>query len=186
MKWKKVKSKVGVSKSDSCDGYLIESSEKEARRIIESLKGSGKRIGVVGGDDAFNRRAVESLRIDYLVSAERVQGKDSLKQRDSGINHVVAKEMAKRGVVLVVDFAEIAGLRGAARGIPSREGTKVPSLSGKAQALRLERVIQNIKICRKAKCRIEIWGSEDKKALVSFGVSLGMSSSQAAEVMGNR
>ena len=163
MKWKEIGSKAEVSKSDECDGYLIEASEKECRRIIESLKGSGKKIGVVGGDDAFNRRVVESLKIDYLISPERGNKKDSLKQRDSGINHVVAKEMAKRGVVLVVDFAEISNLK------------------GKEKALRLERVIQNIKICRKAKCKIEVWGSEDKKALVSFGVSLGMSSLQNAE-----
>jgi len=65
---KKIKSKSGVFSDDNCDGYLIESSEKEARRIIESLRGSDKKIGVVGGDDVFNRRVVETLRVDYLVS----------------------------------------------------------------------------------------------------------------------
>jgi len=78
---------------------LIDSSEKETRRIIESLKGSGKVIAVVGGDDAFNRRAAESLKINYLV-LQKGRQKDGLKQRDSGINHVVAKIAKEKGIDL--------------------------------------------------------------------------------------
>ena len=51
------------------EGYLIESSESEARRIIASLKDK-KFLGVIclrGKDDAFNRRAIETLKIDYLI-----------------------------------------------------------------------------------------------------------------------
>jgi len=161
MKIKKIKTRAEIS--GDCDGYLIDSSEKEARKIIASLrdkKFKGK-VGLVGGDDAFNRRAVESLKIDYLVSPERGDKRDSLKQRDSGINHVVAKMMAKKGIAIVVDFAEVAKLR------------------DKEKALRLGRVIQNVKICRKAGCDMKIWGSDDKKALEAFGISLGMSSGQA-------
>ena len=62
---------MGGVEDDDWDGYLIESSEKVIRRIVESWKGARKMIGVVGGDDAFNRRVVESLRVDYLVSPER-------------------------------------------------------------------------------------------------------------------
>ena len=64
---KKIGTKSEISKDEDCDGYLIETSEKEARRIIESLKKSGKVVALVGGDDAFNRRAIETLKIDYLV-----------------------------------------------------------------------------------------------------------------------
>ena len=105
--FKKVKAKTEVSRDDECDGVLISSSDKEARRIIESLKGSGKKIAIIGGDDAFNRRAIESLKIDYLVSPEREYKKDNLKQRDSGLNHVVAKIAAEKGVKIVVDFGEV-------------------------------------------------------------------------------
>jgi len=160
---KKIKTKADIS--GECDGYLIEGSEKEARKIIASLKDKkfkGK-VGIVGGDDAFNRRAVESLKIDYLVSPERGDKKDGLKQRDSGINHVVAKMAKEKGVSIVVDFAEISKLK------------------GKDRALRLGRVIQNVKICRRAGCKIEIWGSGDEKALRSFGISLGMSTKQSSE-----
>jgi len=169
---KKVKSKLELSDKDKSDGYLIESSEKEARRIIDFLRGKNKFIALVGGDDAFNRRAIETLKINYLVSPEKGFKKDSLKQRDSGINHVVAKEAVKKGIGMVIDFSEIS------------------NLEGKEKALRLEKLIQNIKICRKAKCQIKIAsfginkkGVSDEKARKSFGTSLGMSSGQAVEAV---
>ena len=169
---KKIKTKADIS--ENCDGYLIEASEKETRKIIASLKDKkfvGK-IALVGGDDAFNRRAIETLKINYLVSPERGFKKDSLKQRDSGINHVAAKLAKEKNVSIVVDFSEVARLK------------------GKGKALRLEKIIQNIKICRKAGCKIKIAnfatnGKEvvDEKARMSFGISLGMSSCQSADAV---
>ena len=166
---KKIKTKADIS--GECDGYLIDSSEKEARKIIASLKDkkfAGK-VGLVGGDDAFNRRAIETLKIDYLVSPERGDKKDSLKQRDSGINHVVAKMMKERDVAIVVDLSEVS------------------LLSGKAKALRIEKIIQNVKICRKAFCDIKVAslasekvGLSDEKARKAVGFSFGMSSSQVS------
>ena len=171
MKFKKIKSKSDFSKGDSCDCYLIEAPEKVARGILASMKDSKmkKPIALVGGDDAFNRRAIETLKIDYLVSPEGGKKGATLKQRDSGINHVVAKEAAKRGIDFVVDFNE------------------VQKLEGKEKALRLEGVIQNVKICRRAKCKIRIWdfsGKVDKIALGAFGTSLGMSSEQSMDAIG--
>lgn len=169
---KKVKSKTEVSKDEQCNGFLIDSSEKEARRIIESLKGSGKKIAIEGGDNVFNRRAIETLRIDYLVSPESGTKKNNLKQRDSGINHVLAKEAAKRGITIIIDMSSIAKLTSAEK------------------VARLERLIQNVKICRKAKCNIKIASlSKNKNNIVddrgrkSFGISLGMSSSQSSDAV---
>ena len=165
---KHISNKSQIGKKDKCDGYLIESNEKEARRIIESLKGKNKIIAIVGEDDAFNRRAVETLRIDYLVSPERGKKTDSLKQRDSGINHVVAKEAARNKISFVVNLYELS------------------NLSKEEKSKRLSRIIQNIKICRRAKCQIKIANfSSDRKFLVNeigrkaLGISLGMSSGQA-------
>jgi len=169
---KKVSSKAEVSKDADCDGFLIESSEKEARRIIEMLKQVEKKflIGVFGRDDAFNRRVVESLKVDYLVSVERASGKDSLKQRDSGLNHVVARIAKEKGIGIVVDFGEVA------------------SLKGKGKALRIGRLIQNVKVCRKVGCCVKVASlGLDKKGVVgekgrrSFGVSLGMSSGEVRD-----
>ena len=167
---KKIKSKTEVLDSDTCDGYLIGFSEKETRRIIDSLKGKKKVIAVVGGDDAFNRRAIETLRIDYLISPENNVSRDTLKQRDSGINHVVAKVAKEKGVKIVVDFSEVAKLK------------------GKEKALRMGKVIQNIEICRKVGCGLKIASLAtekcsvvDEKGRVAFGISLGMSSEQSRD-----
>jgi ribonuclease P/MRP protein subunit RPP1 len=169
---KKVKSKTEVLKNEDCDGFLIESSEKEARRIIESLRGTGKIIAIVGESDAFNRRAIETLKIDYLISPEKGDKKNTLKQRDSGLNHVLAKEAARKNISIVVDMGEVC------------------KLGGREKALRLERVIQNIKICRKANCKIKIANLstdkkniKDEKGRISFGVSLGMSSVQSSKAV---
>lgn len=165
---KRVGSKLEVSKDDDCDGYLIEASEKECRRIIESLKGGGKKISVVGGDDFFNRRVLETMRVDYLVSPERGERRDTLKQRDSGMNHVLGRIAREKEIKIIIDFGEIGKLK------------------GKELALRLGRIIQNVKICRKAKCKIKIasfgckenkvFGEKERRA---FGESLGMSSIQS-------
>jgi len=163
---KRVKSKDDVS--GNFDGYLLDASEKVARSIIASLKDKKFKgeIGFVGGDDALNRRAIESLDIDYLVSPEALTGKDTLKQRDSGLNHVVAKIAAEKGILVVVDFGEIA------------------SLNGKEKAERIARVMQNVLVCRKVGCGIRIASlAENKKGVVdelgrkAFGVTVGMSSS---------
>ena len=122
---------------------------------------------MLGRSGGFNRRVVETLKIDYLVSPELGDRKDSLKQRDSGLNHVVAKEMAKRKVVMVVDFDSVAEMK------------------GKDKALRLARIMQNVKICRRAKCGIRIWGGVDEKALKSFGFGVGMSSVQVRDAVGD-
>lgn len=172
--FKKISSKADLSEKDDCDGYLIESSEKEARKIIASLKDKkgGEILALMGQDDAFNRRAIETLKIDYLVSPEKGNKIDNLKQRDSGLNHVVAKEAAKQNITIIVDMSEISNLK------------------GKEKALRLEKIIQNIKICRKVNCKIKIASLAknkqeifDEKGRSSFGISLGMSSVQSAEAI---
>jgi ribonuclease P/MRP protein subunit RPP1 len=165
---KKIFAKTDISANDDCDGYLIDTDEKEARRIIESLKGQNKKIAVMGRDDAFNRRAVETLKINYLISPERGFKKDSLKQKDSGINHVVAKEAAKKNVSIVFALSEIFKLN-------KNEKAKI-----------LSRMIQNVKICRKARCDVKIVSLAEKKEDVvneqgrkTIGLSLGMSTEQA-------
>jgi len=167
---KRIKNKEDIS--GECDGYLIDSSEKEARKIIASLKDKGKRkiIALMGGDDAFNRRVIETLKINYLISPEKNVGRSTLKQRDSGINHVVAKLAKEKGISIVIDLLE------------------VMELKGRLKALRIERIIQNVKICRRAGCSIKVAslatngkGIVNEKERAAFGISLGMSSEQARD-----
>jgi RNase P/RNase MRP subunit p30 len=157
------------------DGTLIRGGEKFARSVIASLKDKGfkGKVGFVGGDDSLNRRAIETLNIDYLVSPEVRTLKDTLKQRDSGLNHVVCKIAKEKGVAVVVDMGEVARLR------------------GKEKALRLSKIMQNVKIARNAGCKILIGsfgkdksGVFDLKGRKAFGESLGMNSQQVRDCVG--
>jgi len=172
MKSKIINSKAGINDGNGIDLYIIDADEKTTRSIFDSLKQknfSGK-IAVIGRDNKFNRRAVETLKIDYLISPEREvnERKDTLKQRDSGLNHFLAKECAKKGIKIIIDFDDIQKMQ-----------------DRKEKAKRIARIIQNIKICRRAKCRIIIWkdGKADKYSIQAFGFSLGMSSQQVKDAV---
>jgi len=156
MKFKKIKSKKEIS--DKENGYLIDANEKEVRRIIDALKGKEKIIAVLGRDDEFNRRMLEKTKIDYLVSPERRHVKDSLKQRDSGLNHVLGRIAKEKGIGIVVDF------------------NSLMKMEKMERARSIARIMQNVKICRRAGCKIKILG--DEKAGKSFLYSIGASSQQ--------
>ena len=178
---KSVNSKKDIQSDEKYDGYLIESSEKETRRILETIKSKKQKkiIAVIGQDDEFNRRILETCNIDYLVSPEnsKFHHKDGLKQRDSGLNHVLAKIANEKGIAIVINFSEI-----------SESTDEKNMLEKKARALVLARIIQNIKLCRKAKCKIKIATFAKTKTqlrtpneLKAFAFSLGMSSQQVKQ-----
>lgn len=175
--FKKVSKKSDLDKLDfkNFEGFFIDTNgnEKEARRIVETLKDKKikKKIAILASDDSFNRRVVETLKCDYLVSPERTKEKDSLKQRASGINHVVAKEAIKKKIAVVVSLDELE-----------------KSLNEKEKSKKISRIIQNVKICRKAKCRIKIATFATKenqllseKEIQAIGFSWGMSSQQVKD-----
>jgi RNase P/RNase MRP subunit p30 len=119
-------------------------------------------------DEEFNRRVLESLKFDYLVSPEINSGKDGLKQRSSGINHVLAKIAKERGVSFLVPLNDFEGL------------------NRREKSIRIARIIQNVRLCRKAKCPIKLASFSDKRAYSMrergiIGTSWGMSSQQAAD-----
>jgi len=169
---KKIKSKQELAEDKDYQGYLINSDEKEIRRILDTLKAKkqNKLIFVQAKEDLFNRRLIETCKINYLVSLELNPGKDTLKQRDSGLNHVSAKAAAKKNIPIVINFSAL------------------QSLDKKAKAKATSRIIQNIIICRKAKCKIKIASfATNSKEIVSenqlkaFLFSLGASSQQVSD-----
>lgn len=171
--FKKIKSKSELKEGKEIAGYLIDSDEKEIRRIIDALKAKKKKIllAVQGKDDIFNRRVIETMKVNFLVSPEAGDKKDSLKQRDSGLNHVSAKAAAKNNISIIINFSEINSIT-----------------DKKQKAIILARIMQNIKICRKANCKIKITTFAenpsqivDEYSLKSFLFSLGASSQQVAE-----
>ena len=135
---------------------------EQAKNLIK--KGT-KPIIVKAQDDNFNRKILEYGKFDVLLSPELGKRKDSLKQMDSGLNHVLAKIAAKNNVAIGIDMDEISKLE-------RKERAKV-----------IGRIIQNIKICRKAKTRLKLFNYKDKTDAFSFLLSLGASTSQAKEAV---
>lgn len=164
------------------DGFLIDADEKECRRTIEFIKskkvsqghppvGKQIKIAVLGRNDEFNRRALETLKINYLVSPELSEQKDNLKQRMSGMNHITAK-IAKDKKIVIIEGINF---------IFSQDDKK-------SKARLMSRIIQNIKLCRKAKCEIKFATFAktpeellDEKQIAAIGFSLEMSSQQVKQ-----
>jgi RNase P/RNase MRP subunit p30 len=164
-----VSKKEDVKNFDS-DGILIDADEKECRRTIEFIKSKNKqiKIAVLGREDEFNRRALETLKINFLISPELTEQKDSLKQRASGMNHITAKIAKAKNITII-------------------EGINFILLQKdkKSKARLISRIMQNIEICRKAKCDLKFAtfakSSEDlldEIQVSAIGFSLGMSSQQ--------
>ncbi len=143
--------------------------EKNIERVkneIKKLIGKGERNIIVRAQNLeFNRKILEYGRFDVLVGIEQSFdiGKDKLKQVDSGLNHVLAKIAAKNGVAIGIDLEFLRGLE------------------GKKKALILEKIIQNIKVCRKAHAKIKLLNYKDEKDAFGFLLSLGADTKQAKE-----
>lgn len=158
---------------EGIDGLLIDGEEDEARKIFQSIKAKklNLKLAVVARDDTYNRRILDTLKIDYLVSPELNPRIDTLKQRSSGLNHVLATIARDKGVTIVINLSNLISI----------EDPKIKSIL-------ISRTIQNILVCRKANCKIKFatfakFESEllDEKQVFSIGTSLRMSSQQAKE-----
>ena len=142
---------------------MIKGSLEEVRKQINKAKG---KVIVLGGGDDFNRKILEMKKVDVLLSPEYKHERDMLKQRDSGLNHIMCKFARKNNVVIGIDFNNL------------KEKNKIKL------AKWLARVMQNIKLCRKAGVKMQVFNCEmDKQALRAFLLSLGMSTQQAKQTI---
>lgn len=166
--FKIIKKKEDVKNFDS-DGFVIDADEKESRRTIEFIKTKDKtkKIAVYGKSDEFNRRAIETLKIDYLISPEFTGGIDTIKQRSSGMNNYLAKKAKEKNIEILFDLSMLKNLK-------KKEKSKI-----------ISRLIQNIKIYRKAKVNFRIVSlaknkndTLENKEIASIGISLGMDTKQ--------
>ncbi len=136
---------------------------EKAKRLIKDCK--EKPLVVNAQDDFFNRKILEYGKFDILQSVEKGTRKDSLRQLDSGFNHVLANISAKNKVAFGIDINEI------------------ENLSKKEKSERIARLIQNIIICRKVGVKIIALNYKDKKDAFSFLLGIGASSIQAKEAI---
>ena len=112
---------------------------KQARKEIEKLAKKKKKVIVQGENVSFNRQILENKYVDTLILTHKQPWRRGgrLKQRESGLNHILCKIAKENNITLAVDLQEF-----------REEKDK------KQRAIMLSRLIQNIKLMKKAKNKI--------------------------------
>lgn len=110
------------------------------------------------------RQGVERRIVDGIIHVELQSKKDSVHKRNSGMDDILARFMAKNRVSYVVDVQAVLE-------------------SGDIDVV-LGRVMQNIMLCKKYQTKVLIVNADfDREILVSFMESLGMTKSGIKEAM---
>lgn len=136
----------------------------EARKEIEKLAKEGKDVIVKGDNINFNRLILENNKVDMLVLSHK-DGKDKLKQRDSGLNEVLCGIAKKNDITLAFDLKEL-------------------QIEDKKQRGKIiGRMMQNIFLIKKSKCKIKLINYNDKTQAFSFLLTLGASTIQAKKAV---
>lgn len=123
-----------------------------------SEKTNDKKIIFYSDNDELNRKIIEKEKIDVLL-INQANRKDFQKQRNSGLNHVLAKIAKKNKIKIGINLDEI---------IESNHIQKAKILA---------RIIQNIELCKKNKVYMEFIQNKYKRDiydLKSLGLVLGM------------
>ena len=119
-------------------------------------KSSEKYLIFTSNDDDLNRKVLEKLSINTLLLNQKDR-KDFQKQRNSGLNHILAKIAKKNKIEIGINLDEI--------------------IEAKNKSEILARVKQNIKICNKNKIQMKFTSERYKrnpKDLQALGLVLGM------------
>lgn len=119
---------------------------------------------ILAQNDEFNRKILEYGNFHILLSIEKGNRNNKIRQTDSGLNNILAKIAKNKEVAIGIDLEEIR------------------SLEPKQKAERLSKIIQNIKICRKSKTKIAIKIGSLQKAK-EFLIGMGASTEQINETI---
>lgn len=139
---------------------IISENPEKAKQEIKKAKTP---IIVRAADDSFNRKLLEYGKFQVLLSPENGKRTNTIRQINSGMNHVLAKIASKNNVAIGIDLKEL------------------KKLSVKEKIQRISKIIQNIKICQKARANLAING--DKREAFHFLLSLGASSQEAKKAI---
>lgn len=104
-------------------------------------------------DEKFDRKILEKAKAITLVSIEKNTKPTTIREIDSGLNHVLTTIAQKKGSRIGIDLVEI------------------KSLEKKQKAIRLEKIIQNIRLCGKKQVELSINEKDHKSLLLSLGAS---------------
>ena len=79
---------------------ILNANSNEIRKITRKYRNKSPYIAVLGGDLKVNRSTCENPQIDVL-------SRPYYKRRDSGMNHVLAKEASKNNVAIELCFRDV-------------------------------------------------------------------------------
>jgi RNase P/RNase MRP subunit p30 len=145
---------------------IIDTSDiKEVRKKIDKLSKEKKKVIVVGRDISFNRLILENKKADILILNHKQQ-KDRLYQRESGLNHVLCNLARENNTTLAVNLQEFRAEK-----------------NKKTLALMLSRLLQNIKLMKKAKNRVTLLNYKNKEQAKSFLLTLGLPTNMIAKAV---
>jgi len=132
--------------------------ETNINKAKEQIKKSKPPIIIQSPSNEFSRKILEYGKFQILLLPKGQR--DRLRQLDSSLNHTLAKLAAKNKVAIGVGI------------------DKISALPPKQKAIQLSHLKQNIKICRKAKCRLTLINAKNEKDAQALLQSLGASSQQ--------
>ena len=136
---------------------------KDLEKAKKEIHSSTKPIIIQAQDNIFNRKILDYGKFDILLSPETGEKRNTVRQINSGFNHVLGKIATKNKISIGIDLNEIS------------------SLDKIGRASRLTKIKQNIDICKKTKTILKIIGN--KKQGFHFLISLGASTEQAKKAI---
>lgn len=141
--------------------FLTETNFSRLKTEIEKTrkKEPGSLIIFSSNNDEANRQVLEKAKIDILL-LPLSKRKDFSKQRNSGLNAVLANIAKKNSIRIGIDLDEI-----------------LIAENKKLKSELLARIIQNIKLCKKEKIQMKFISKKrdfNPYLLKSFGLSLSM------------
>ncbi len=139
--------------------------ENVRKEILKAKKENVSPIIIQARSNEFNRKILESGKFDILLSIEFGDKKDNLREIDSGLNHVLAEIASKNNVSIGIDLE------------------KIKNLDKKQKAKILNKVKQNIFLCKKSKTNIKVINSKDKIDSFNFLISLGADTKQSKQAI---
>ena len=158
-----ISSKLGWAK-------LVRPAEAKSKNVQEEARKLRKEAEVIiaSGDDSVNRLASDCWEVDMIGSPETHDEGDFMHQMNSGIDYVIAKACAEKGIAIELNFANVL------------------NAFGRRRAQVLARMAQNVSICRDCGCDVIITsGAKDKfgmrspRDLMAFGIILGLKPEEA-------
>lgn len=125
---------------------------EQARQQIRKAE---KPILVRAQDDVFNRKILDYGKFDVLVSPEAGTRKAGMRNVDSGLNEVMARIAAKKGIKIGIEISAL------------------EKLSPVEKSERIARIMQNARIARRCGTSFALIGSarNAQDTLLSFGFS---------------